>query len=82
MYLKKGLGMVVRIASKNSTAILLAYHLTATGYCTYWQEYGVNFVSGWSMFSQQEETEKLHIPEVTGMRQTYECDTMPIFRLK
>jgi hypothetical protein len=74
--------MMVQTASKNSTAIL------AHSFNSHWLLHILARV--WSKFcifrcslvGQQLETEKLHISEVTGMRQTYECDTMPILPSK
>jgi hypothetical protein len=69
--------MVVQIASKNSTA-KLAHHFNS-----HWLLHILARVRRkvrifeCSLLGQQKETEKLHISEVTWMRQTYECDTMP-----
>jgi hypothetical protein len=74
--------MMVQIASKNSTATL-AHHFNSHWLLHILARVCSKFSIFWcSLVDQQQETDKLHISEVTGMRQTYECDTMTIFPSK
>jgi hypothetical protein len=74
--------MMVQIASRNCTATLahrFNSHWLLQILARVWSKLCI-FLS--FLLGQQLETEKLHISEVTGMKQTYECDIMPIFPSK